>query len=255
MHYTLSRLLSGVNSTNKNGHSAGRIPGSWALWDGVSGPNSYSESPVIDSKVNLTGTQELGLRRYIVAGIVMSNACHLLSVIALYQLLTIITGSRLRHQIAFVAANLHIMTTASLFLSAPYTEAPFSLLNLTGMLLYAQSRALARTRSSSAREDAYKLGSGILFASGTLLRSNGLLSGLILLCDVARYLPRVVSMQLTVHDVRRIVVTCMSGVIVALGYVWPQYLAYTQFCTGDYGPSWCEKTVPSIYSWVQSHYW
>jgi phosphatidylinositol glycan class V len=190
-----------------------------------------------------------------VAGIAMSNACHLLSVIALYQLLTITMESRLRHQIAFIAANLHIMTSASLFLSAPYTEAPFSLLNLTGMLLYAQARAIARTRPSNAREDAYKLGSGILFASSTFLRSNGLLSGLILLCDVARYLPRVVSMQLTVHDARRIIVTCMSGVIVASGYVWPQYLAYTQFCTEDHGPPWCKKTVPSIYSWVQSHYW
>jgi phosphatidylinositol glycan class V len=208
--------------------------------------------------VNLTGTRELGLRRYIVAGILISNICHLLSVVALYQLLTITVGSRLRHQIAFIGAALHVMTSASLFLSAPYTEAPFSLLNLTGMFLYARSRAIAQTRPSSAREDAYKLGSGIMFAFGTLMRSNGLLSGLILLYDVARYLPRVALMQLTVHDARKIAVTCTSGVIVALGYVWPQYLAYNEFCTGDRaldGPPWCMYTVPSIYTWVQSHYW
>jgi phosphatidylinositol glycan class V len=208
--------------------------------------------------VNLTGIPEFGLWRYIVAGIVLSNACHLLSVLVLYQLLTITVGSGLRHQIAFIGAILHVMTSASLFLCAPYTEAPFSLLNLAGMLLYVQSRALARTRPCSAREDAYKLGSGIAFAFGTLMRSNGLLSGLILLYDVARYLPRVVSMQITAHDVRRVAVTCMSGVMVALGYAWPQYLAYTEFCTGDGaldGPPWCNKNVPSIYSWVQSHYW
>jgi phosphatidylinositol glycan class V len=208
--------------------------------------------------VNLNGIRVFGLRRYIVAGIVISNACHLLSVLVLYQLLTITVGSGLRHRIAFIGAILHVMTSASLFLSAPYTEAPFSLLNLAGMLLYAQSRALGQTRLCSVREDAYKLGSGISFAFGTLMRSNGLLSGLILLYDVARFLPRVVSMQITAHDVRRAAITCMSGVIVALGYVWPQYLAYTEFCTGDRaldGPPWCNKTVPSIYSWVQSHYW
>jgi phosphatidylinositol glycan class V len=208
--------------------------------------------------VNLTSIREFGLRRYIVAGIVTSNVCHLLSVIALYQLLAVTVESRQRHRIAFVGATLHVMTSASLFLSAPYTEAPFSLLNLTGMLLYAQSRAIARTQPSSVREDAYKLASGIVFAFATLMRSNGLLSGLILLYDAATYLPRVVSMQLTMHDVRRIVITCMSGVIVALGYAWPQYLAYTEFCTGDRAvdaPLWCKKTIPSIYSWVQSHYW
>jgi phosphatidylinositol glycan class V len=208
--------------------------------------------------VNLTGIREFGLRRYIVAGIVISNACHLLSVLVLYQLLNITVGSGLRHRIAFIGAILHVMTSASLFLSAPYTEAPFSLLNLAGMLLYAQSRTLGQTRPCSAREDACKLGSGIIFALGTLMRSNGLLSGLIFLYDVARFLPRVVSTQITAHDVRRVAVTCMSGVIVGLGYVWPQYLAYTEFCTGDRaldGPPWCNKTVPSIYSWVQSHYW
>jgi phosphatidylinositol glycan class V len=208
--------------------------------------------------VNLTGIREFGLRRYIVAGIVMSNVCHLLSVVVLYQLLTITVGSRLRHQIAFIGAALHVMTSASLFLSAPYTEAPFSLLNLTGMFLYARSRAIAQTRPSSVHEDACKLGSGMMFAFGTLMRSNGLLSGLILLYDVARYLPRVAQMQLTVHDARKIAVTCTSGVIVALGYTWPQYLAYNEFCTEDYaldGPPWCTHTVPSVYSWVQSHYW
>jgi phosphatidylinositol glycan class V len=208
--------------------------------------------------VDSASKSKFELQQYIVAGIVLSNICHLLSVFALYQLLTITVGSQQRHHIAFIGAVLHVMTSASLFLSAPYTEAPFSLLNLAGMLLYAQSRLTARTQYPSLLEDVYTLGSGICFAFATLIRSNGLLSGLLLLYDVARYLPRVVSMQLNVHDVRRIIVTCMSGSIIALGLIWPQYLAYTQFCAGahgSYSPPWCMKVVPSIYSWVQSHYW
>jgi phosphatidylinositol glycan class V len=206
----------------------------------------------------LNGGSKPVLQRYIVAGIVASNICHLLSVVVLFRLVTITVGSPRRRRVAFLGATLHIMTPASLFLSSPYAEAPFSLLNMTGMLLYAHSGTLARKQQPSAREDAYKLGSGLLFGAATLMRGNGLLSGLILLYDVARFLPQVSSMRFTVHDVRRIIVTCMAGGIVAVGFVSPQYLAYTEYCTGEGGfdePPWCHRTIPSIYSWVQSHYW
>jgi phosphatidylinositol glycan class V len=192
------------------------------------------------------------------AGIAISNVCHLLSVLVLYRLLTATLASRQRRQISFIGAILHILTPASLFLSAPYAEAIFSLLNLTGMLFYVQSKAQAQVRHPSALEDAYKLGSGITFASATLMRSNGLLSGLVLLYDVTEYLPRVISMSLTMHDLRRIIVTCMAGGMITLGFVWPQYLAYMEFCalnSRSVGRPWCNSKIPSIYSWVQSHYW
>jgi phosphatidylinositol glycan class V len=213
---------------------------------------------IANGQADRTNSPKTDLQQYIVAGIVLSNISHLLSVIVLYRLLTITVGSPRSEQISFVGAVLHILTPASLFLSAPYTEAMFSLFNFTGMLLYVQSKLKAQARNSSVTEDAYRLGSGIFFAAATLMRSNGLLSGLVLLYDVGQYLPRIISMQLTVHDVRRIIVTCMAGGIVALGFVWPQYLAYTQFCTGDRsidGPPWCRRVVPSIFTWVQSRYW
>jgi phosphatidylinositol glycan class V len=197
------------------------------------------------------------MRCYVVAGIVISNICHFLSVLVLYRLLTIVLGRQQQRQIPFVASILHILTPASLFLSAPYAEAMFSLLNLGGMLLYAQSRAPGDNRPSI-WEDAYKLCAGLLFGLATMVRSNGLLSGLILLYDVARYSPQLISMRLSVHDLRRIIVTCVSGTFVAAGFVLPQILAYTKFCNQDVSLEarpWCEKSIPSIYSWVQSHYW
>jgi len=193
-----------------------------------------------------------------VAGVLSSTLCHLLSVFVLYRLLVIILDSQHRHQVAFVGAILHALSPASLFLSAPYAEALFSLLNLAGMLHYAQSRSMARTEPPSIWEDAYKLSSGLCFGAATLMRSTGLLSGLVLLFDVARYGPRVVSMRLAVHDVRRIIVTSVAGSFVALGFIWPQSLAYAEFCTSGNNLEtrpWCTRTVPSIYSWVQSHYW
>jgi phosphatidylinositol glycan class V len=212
----------------------------------------------INTQADIAGNTETTVQHYVVAGIVISNVCHLLSVLVLCRLLTIILGPRQRHQLPFISSVLHVFTPASLFLSAPYTEALFSLLNLTGMFYYAQSRFAAQSKSAGLQEDIYKLSSGLFFGVATLMRSNGLLSGLILLWDVARYLPRIISMRLTVHDMRRIIVTCASGVLVALGFVGPQALAYTEFCsqnTNSQPPLWCSKRIPSIYSWVQDHYW
>jgi phosphatidylinositol glycan class V len=197
------------------------------------------------------------LRRYVVAGVMVSNVCHLLSVLVLHRLLTVVLGRQQQRQIPLVASILHILTPASLFLSAPYAEAMFSLLNFSGMLHYAQSRALG-DKHPSAREDVYKLGAGLFFGAATMVRSNGLLSGLILLYDVARYSPQVISMRLSVHDLRRIVVTCVSGTFIAVGFVLPQILAYSTYCGQNFDVEprpWCEKSVPSIYSWVQSYYW
>ncbi|KAF1845452.1 glycosyltransferase family 76 protein [Cucurbitaria berberidis CBS 394.84] len=204
------------------------------------------------------GSVACPLQYYIITGIVLSNVFHFISVLVLYRLLTMILDPQQQHHVAFNASVLHILTPASLFYSAPYAEALFSLLNLTGMLYYAQSKATAKAGGSPFQEDAYKLSSGLVFASASLMRSNGLLSGLIFLYDVARYMPRIASAKLSVRDFRRIFVTCVAGLFVAIGFAWPQYLAYTEFCGREASLNsrpWCEKSVPSIYSWVQSHYW
>lgn len=208
--------------------------------------------------MSIVGLTEANAQHFVLTGVVFSTLCHLLSVLVLYRLLLASLESKHKHQVAFIGAALHTLSPASLFLSAPYAEALFSLLNLTGMLLYAQSRSLAEPEFPTVREDLYKMGSGICFGAATLMRSNGLLSGLVLLFDVARYVPSIVSMRLAVHDVRRIIVTSVAGSFVAAGFIWPQYLAYVEFCTsGDDHKtrSWCTRRIPSIYTWVQSHYW
>ena len=212
----------------------------------------------VNRRLDFCGSAACPLQYYIMAGIVLSHVFHFVSVLALYRLLAMILGPRQQRDVAFIASALHILTPASLFYSAPYAEALFSLLNLTGMILYAQSKAAAHAGKSPIREDAYKLSSGLAFASAALVRSNGLLSGLIFLYDVARYLPCIVSAQLDLRDVRRIIVTCVAGLLIAIGFVGPQYLAYTEFCSQAVDPTarpWCERSVPSIYTWVQSHYW
>lgn len=214
--------------------------------------------PGIDLGLDVPSSLDNPLRSYIVAGVVLSLASHLLSVLVLYGLLTVILDRRQQGNVAFVASVLHVMTPASLFYCAPYSEALFSLLNLTGMLLYALSKASATPEGLTLTADAYMLGSGVVFALATLIRSNGLLSGLIFLYDVTRYLPRIISGELSFWIIRKVAVTCIAGISIALGFLFPQYLAYKEFC-GHKAVSpprpWCEKTLPSIYSFVQSHYW
>jgi GPI mannosyltransferase 2 len=206
----------------------------------------------------MSGTSQAQTWHYALAGIFLSNLCHLLSSLVLYKLLTKTDTRPHQHRVAFVAAILHILTPASLFMSAPYTESIFSLLNFAGMLQYVQATITVRASGSKIYEDLCKLSSGLLFGLATLMRSNGLLSGLLFVYDVGRYVPRAVSMQLTTHDMRRVLVTTMAGTMIAVGYILPQYLAYREYCVHSpslEGPPWCSRTIPGIYTWVQSHYW
>ncbi|KAF2866932.1 GPI mannosyltransferase 2 [Massariosphaeria phaeospora] len=202
----------------------------------------------------------LPLHHYVWAGIAVSHLCHLISVLILFRLLNVIMGHQQHSPIPFIASILHILSPAALFLSAPYTEALFSMANFAGMLHYALARSTARaSKTWSIYQDAYMLSSGALFGFATLIRSNGLLSGLIFLYDAASLIPRIWSMQISRHEARRLLVTCFAGLLIAVGFVAPQYLAYEQYCvTGSPSPHlrpWCHKSIPSVYSWVQSNYW
>ena len=131
----------------------------------------------IDTNIVISGNSQSSIQYYIIAGIIVSTTCHLLSVLVLYRLLTLVTGAgRQQIRIPFVASVLHILTPASLFLSAPYAECLFPILNLTGMLCDAESKAAAKPASISYQELAYNFSSGISFAVATTVRSNDLLT-------------------------------------------------------------------------------
>ncbi|KAJ4984620.1 mannosyltransferase [Stagonosporopsis vannaccii] len=223
----------------------------------------WAFSPAFSTLLSVTGrvisgNVESSVVYHIVAGIVISTICHLLSVLILYRLLSLLVGTGgQQSRIPFVACVLHTLTPASLFLSAPYAESTFSMLNMAGMLCYVESKASTESSSVRFREIAFKLSSGLLLALATTIRSNGLLSGLVFLYDVARYLPQLLLMRSNMHELLRVFVTCVSGILIAIGFIGPQYLGYLKFCSTS-SPAirpWCEHRIPSIYSWVQSYYW
>jgi phosphatidylinositol glycan class V len=180
-------------------------------------------------------------------------------VLVLYRLSNMLLGRQQNGRVPFVASMLHIVSPAGMFLSSPYAESLFAALNFTGMFLYAQARLNDRpNRKQTVREDALILGAGTLFMLATWVRSNGMLSGLLFLFDAVSYVSKLPKRELYLDVIRRLVITCSAGTLLGFGSMIPQYVAYQQYCISEADTSarpWCSRTLPSIYTWVQSQYW
>ncbi|KAL5401694.1 hypothetical protein PMIN03_011302 [Paraphaeosphaeria minitans] len=221
---------------------------------------SWAYSLSLKTLVKLvSGGESISLQNYVWTGIAVSNVCHLVSVLVLHRLSKTVLGRQQNGRVPFIAAMLHIVSPAGMFLSSPYAESLFAALSFTGMLLYAQARIKDRPdRKQTVREDALILGAGVLFMLATWIRSNGLLNGILFLFDVVSFVSRLLKREMSRDDIRKLVITCSSGALLGLGSMVPQYVAYKQYCVSQAGAStrpWCSKTIPSIYTWVQSHYW
>lgn len=152
------------------------------------------------------------------------------------------------------------MSPAGLFLSAPYAESSFSFLNFVGFYLYALSLKAHHDSRSNLR-DILIVVSGLAFGLATIFRSNGLLSGLLFCFDMVRAVVlfrKGLRLGELVSSLRRIMILVTGGLIMAAGSFYPQYLAYFEYCVDaepTHQATWCTHRVPSIYAWVQSHYW
>jgi len=184
-------------------------------------------------------------------GICIAHISHLLSVLVLFNLtLTVFPLSS--SAIAFTAASLHVLSPAGLFLSAPYAESSCALLSFAGCLLFVKGAA---KEGQTGAQDLFILASGILFGVATTFRSNGVLNGLLLLEEAFRTLGRLKDGP-QLATIRHLIATGMGGLCVAAGLLTPQYIAFSEYC-GDLTRSrpWCQRTLPSIYTFVQEHYW
>lgn len=192
-----------------------------------------------------------------IAGVVISHIAHLVSVIVLYGLVhqLPLAAEFQRRKIAFVAASLHIFSSAGMFLSAPYAESLFSMLNFLGMFMHARipsGQSLDKYGPSSLFS---LLMSGACFGLATTVRSNGIFSGLV-------YFHHVYLLFHSRINLRTIVTVAVIGVSAAMilsGMLFPQYVAYQEFCgravSDEKARPWCTRSLPSIYTWVQEHYW
>ncbi|KFA75769.1 hypothetical protein S40288_07905 [Stachybotrys chartarum IBT 40288] len=187
-----------------------------------------------------------------VTAIAIAHISHLGAVLALYELTILLFQNR---RLAFVASVLHVISPAGLFLSAPYAESPFACLSFLGLLLFAlsiQNGADGMTRHVT------QVAAGAIFGLTTLLRSNGVLNGLLFAVEAVHCLLAFVKRP-GFHQVLHLVAPILGGLLVAAGFVAPQAVAWTIYCGTDIRTvetrAWCTRLVPSIYGFVQEHYW
>ncbi|RYP90483.1 hypothetical protein DL770_003394 [Monosporascus sp. CRB-9-2] len=186
-------------------------------------------------------------------GVFVSHVSHLLSVFALYQLGLVIWGQGGR-RLAFVAALLHVLSPAGLFLSAPYAESAFALLSFLGYLFFA--KGIVGDKKRTVAHDVSVVAAGMWFGFAATFRSNGIFGGLPFAVEL---LGELASSPPTLTSVRKRLALVVGGSAVAVGFAVPQIVAYLAFCSGspetDEVRPWCSKALPSIYSFVQERYW
>ncbi|KAF9887983.1 ER membrane glycoprotein subunit of the GPI transamidase complex-like protein [Aspergillus nanangensis] len=192
-----------------------------------------------------------GVPTIALVAVVLSHVAHYLSVLALYRLSANVFGLDNPKQkiVCFLSAALHIISPAGAFLSAPYGEALFSFLNITGF--YAYSSSLLDTSAERALSSSVKLllASG-LFSVATTVRSNGVISGFLYAYDAVLLLYRILTHGPSKNACIRLIATIIGGCVVGFGMILPQAIAYADFCLATLPPRpWCEKLIPSIYGW------
>lgn len=204
-----------------------------------------------------------GIDTTIRAGIALSHLSHLIAVLLVWKIAMLLNTGHQNHYrfskaLPFVAGCLHVISPAGVFLSAPYAEAPFACLHMLGFWIYLKACLDMPQRGSVVRCGLIVL-SGFIFGCSTILRSNGILSGLLFLVD-AMHLARQICVMLSGGNfpdakLLQLLATIVAGLCIAFGLFWPQYLAYEQYCSVEGSRPWCRQSLPLIYSFVQAHYW
>lgn len=157
---------------------------------------------------------------------------------------------------AYVTALLYIFSPAGIFLSAPYAESLFAFLSFSGLRLYISALSLPEKRKFVAA--AQTVIAGAIFGQATGIRSNGILAGLLYVGDALISCAKLLREAFTRTQLLTLTSTICGGLLLGFGLFVPQFEAYNQYCTVvplQETREWCRRRLPSIFTFVQSHYW
>ena len=194
-----------------------------------------------------------------IGGLALSHLAHFGSMVLIWLLTWNLAGPMptKNSPIASVAALLYIFSPAGIFLSAPYTESVFALLSFLGLSLYVSGTVLS-SKHGALMESVQTILSGAVFGWATVRRSNGILAGIFFAIDAVESAAQILRGGLTMRPVVKLGSTVTAGLLAGWGMVWPQLGPYTEYCVeariGQRRP-WCDRLVPSIFTFVQAHYW
>lgn len=107
---------------------------------------------------------------------------------------------------------------------------------------------------SSARQDGFVVLAGLTLGLATTVRSNALLNGIVF-AEEAVVVAWSVTKGMSVQKIRRLAAVGLGGCCIAVGFLLPQYIAYQEYCSSASPRPWCASLAPSIYTFVQEHYW
>lgn len=192
----------------------------------------------------------LNLQRWeALVAIAISHVSHLVAVLALYQLTIVLCNDR---KLAYLASVVHVLSPAGLFISAPYAESPFACMSFVGNLLYAIS---LKSSPDSLKRNLAVVGAGLSYGISCTLRSNGLFGGVLFAVETVKCLLALRN-GFSISKILRLVAPLIGGILVAVGFVAPQVLAWMRYCNGNEEQrAWCGHRIPSIYTFVQAEYW
>lgn len=162
-------------------------------------------------------------------------------------------GQETRREFAFIAACLHVISPAGLFLSASYGESTFAFATFLGIYCYVRAQQ-SLPQQLHAYAAAWTLLSGLSIAFSALVRSNGVLNGTIFLFDAVTTTYHILKTR-SAERIPHLLSTIIAGILLALAFALPQAVAYLEFCYPTPTRPWCSHIPPSIYTWVQKHYW
>ncbi|CAJ1444693.1 unnamed protein product [Effrenium voratum] len=185
----------------------------------------------------------------VVAGLLITNACFVLSAWLLFRLSLLVLKE---HALALNAVWIFCITPANVFFSSVYTESPFAACTLGGLLLLQLDRFYA---------------SAVIFGLGASLRSNGILN--------AGFLAHYVLLACLKQPKAELVRTCFHGILrlsvgLALALtpfvtfqaytVWRVCFDQSEECDASDGaaavaPEICQQVIPNAYSYIQAKYW
>lgn len=173
----------------------------------------------------------------IISGLLICNAAFIASVVVMFRLSRIVLRNEVQ---AYRTALLYCITPASIFMSAIYTESPFALFSLLGLLSHFQG---------------HDWQASLWFCLASSTRSNGsLFVGVFIFSVMHRLFDR----RLRVTKCGELLKATLHSLITVAPLIANQMFVFIRYCTDDPTRNqfeYCSQTIPNPYGCIQSKYW